>query len=195
MTSGVTARDKVFETAARLFFQHGYQAVGVDRIAAESGVGKMTLYRHFPSKDDLILAYLRRTDAEFWGHFERSTQGTPTARGKLLAFFESLQAYVTSSGCYGCPFINVAAEFPDPQDAGHALAFEHKQAVRLRFEALAAEAGARQPAVLAGGLLLLMDGGYMSARLYGATVANPAHQLAAAARHLIDAQCGAPSTD
>src|SRR5512133_2902266 len=101
-------KDKLFETAARLFYQHGYRAVGVDTIAAESGIGKMTLYRHYPSKDDLIVAFLQDSDQAFWEYFEQSTQAAPSAREKLLAFFTALQAYTLSPECYGCPFINVA---------------------------------------------------------------------------------------
>lgn len=84
-----TAKGKLLQTAARLFFQRGYRAVGVDTIAAQSGIGKMTLYRHFPSKDDLILAYLRESDSDFWQYFEQSTQLAGSAREKLLAFFSS----------------------------------------------------------------------------------------------------------
>ena len=65
-------KDKLFQTAARLFYQHGYRAIGVDTIASEAGIGKMTLYRHYPSKDDLIVAYLKQSDEEFWDHFERA---------------------------------------------------------------------------------------------------------------------------
>ena len=92
-----TARERLFQTAADLFYRHGYRATGVDTIAAASGIGKMTLYRHYPSKDDLIVAYLRDSDAEFWAGFEQITGGEATARGKLLAFFAALQAYAPVS--------------------------------------------------------------------------------------------------
>ena len=86
-----TARERLFQTAADLFYRHGYRATGVDTIAAASGIGKMTLYRHYPSKDDLIVAYLRDSDEEFWAGFEQITAGATTARDKLLAFFAALQ--------------------------------------------------------------------------------------------------------
>lgn len=182
-------KEKLFQTAARLFFQHGYRAVGVDTIAAESGIGKMTLYRHFPSKDDLISAYLWESDRDFWRYFEENTRAAGSAREKLLAFFRSLQDYVTSPACYGCPFINVASEFPEQEYPGHLIAREHKQSVRARFLALAREAGARQPDLLADALLLLMDGAYMAARMVGQAPGNPAVHVAEAARLLIDGQC------
>ncbi len=194
MRSSTPPKDKLFQTAARLFFEQGFRAIGVDTIAAESGVGKMTLYRHFPSKDDLIAAYLGESDREFWAHFDRSTVEAPSARAKLEAFFQSLQAYVTSPACHGCPFNNLAAEYPEADYPGHQVALAHKQAVRARFEELARQTGAAQPTRLANALLLLMDGAYMAARLYGASAGHPASDLAEAAHQLIDAHCQAPRT-
>lgn len=188
-TESTTPKDRLFQTAARLFFQRGYRAVGVDTIAAESGIGKMTLYRHFPSKDDLITAYLHESDRDFWGYFEQSTKDASTARETLLAFFRGLQEYVTSPECYGCPFINIASEYPEPDYPGHQIALDHKQSVHERFLQLARDAGACQPAALANALLLLMDGAYIAARMYGTSSENPAVHVAQAARQLIDAQC------
>jgi AcrR family transcriptional regulator len=191
MKIATTPKEKLYDTAARLFYQHGYRAVGVDAIAAESGVGKMTLYRHYPSKDDLIVAFLRQSNEDFWGYFEQSIAGAPGAREKLVAFFQGLQDHVVSPACYGCPFINVASEYPEATYAGHQVALEHKQAVRTRFNLLAQEAGARQPEELANALLLLMDGAYMAARMYGSVPGSPASSVADAARQLIDAHCAA----
>jgi len=185
MKKQVAPRDQVFQTAARMFYQHGYSAIGVDSITAESGIGKMTLYRHYPSKDDLIVAYLKDSDTVFWNGFDQITKDAPTAREKLLAFFESLQEYVTTPACYGCPFLNVATEYPETEYSGHQVAIEHKQSVRVRFRQLAKEAGAKKPEVLADQLFLLMDGAYMASRMFGAK--NPASHLAQAAQALIDA--------
>jgi len=186
MKTKVAPKEKLFQTAARLFYQHGYRAIGVDTIAAESGIGKMTLYRHYPSKDDLIVTYLKDHNEFFWNNFEQITKDAPTPRDKLLAFFEALQNYVQTPACYGCPFINVATEYPNPDHPGHQVAIEHKQSVRARFGQLASEAGAHNPVVLADQLFLLMDGAYMAARMFGTM--NPALHLASAARTLIDAQ-------
>jgi AcrR family transcriptional regulator len=189
MKSKSTPKDKLFQTAARLFYQNGYRAIGVDTIAAESGIGKMTLYRHYPSKDELIVAYLEDSNELFWNRFDEITRDASTPRGKLLAFFEGLQAYATTPACYGCPFLNVATEYPETDYAGHQVALEHKQSVRARFRQLAKEAGARQPEVLASGLFLLMDGVYMAARMFGASPHSPAANVAEVARQLLDAQC------
>ncbi len=186
-----SAKEKLFQTAARLFYQHGYRAIGVDTIASASGIGKMTLYRHYPSKDELIVAYLRDSNNAFWSNFEQITKDAASPREKLLAFFEALQDYVVTPACYGCPFLNVATEYPEPDYAGHKVAIEHKQSVRARFNQLAKETGAREPKALADALFLLMDGAYMAARMFGNSQSNPAAHVAKAARHLIDAQCKA----
>ena len=190
MKNANTPKDKLFQTAGRLFYQHGYRAIGVDTIAAESGIGKMTLYRHYPSKDDLIVAFLEQSDEDFWSHYHLSANDAPRASDKLLAFFSSLQAYVLSPDCYGCPFLNVATEFPEPDYKGHQVALEHKQRVLARFEELARECGADRPKALANSLFLLMDGAYMAARMFGSSEDNPAADLAEAARQLIEAHCG-----
>ena len=185
MTTKSAPKDKVFRTAAQLFYRHGYRAIGVDTLAAKAGIGKMTLYRHYPSKDDLITAYLKDSDEVFWDAFEKVTQKSVAPRGKLLAFFEALQEYVGTPASHGCPFLNVAAEYPEAGHVGHQVALQHKQSVRARFRELAGAAGAKKPDVLADQLVLLMDGAYMASRVFGPQ--SPASHLAAAARTLIDA--------
>ena len=184
--SPASTRDRLLETAARLFFQNGYRAVGVDTITAESGIGKMTLYRHFDSKDDLIAAYLQDSNMKFWEEFENSMRGVPSPREKLTAFFKALASLVTKPNCYGCPFLNVTTEYPDRTYPGHKVALEHKESVRKRFRELAVQAGAKNPAALADQLFLLMDGAFMAVRMYGPR--NPASHLVEAAETLINAQ-------
>src|SRR5512144_3191435 len=105
----------ILEVAGRLFYERGYGAVGVDLIVRESGVAKMTLYRHYPSKDDLIAAWLERADTQFSEHFERWA-GPPErpARERLVGVFTGLQKLVSSPTCLGCPFLLAASEFPEP---------------------------------------------------------------------------------
>ena len=176
----------MLETAARLFFPNGYRAIGVDTISAESGIGKMTLYRHYESKDELIVAYLRDSNAKFWEAFEKVTGGVGSPREKIIQFFQALAEYVSQPVCFGCPFLNVAAEYPDSQYPGHQVALEHKESVRQRFYELASQAGARQPHALADQLFILMDGTYMAARMYGPN--NPATHVVEAVKTLIDSQ-------
>jgi AcrR family transcriptional regulator len=191
-----SARQRVLETAAALFFREGFRAVGVDTIVAESGVGKMTLYRHFPSKDDLIVAYLQDSNEKFWAWFDEATAmpagGTRGAREQLLGFFRALEKLAAQPTCYGCPFLNTAVDFPEREHPGHQVALAHKQAVRARFRDLARQAGARSPAALADQLFLLMDGAFMAVRMYGAAQMSradiPAAHVAQAAQALIDSQ-------
>jgi AcrR family transcriptional regulator len=181
------AYEQILETASDLFFREGYRAVGVDTIIKQANVAKMTLYRHFPSKDDLIVAYLKDSNEKFWAWFNDATAAAgEEPRARLLAFFEALQKLVTTPTCYGCPFLNAVVDFPDRDHPGHQVSLEHKQAVRAHFRDLAGAAGANAPDVLADQLLLLMDGAFMAVRMYGTD--NPAAHVAAAAEALIAAQ-------
>jgi AcrR family transcriptional regulator len=159
--------------------------VGVDTIVAESGVAKMTLYRHFPSKDDLIVAYLERADEGFWRWLEGSVAGAPDARARLVAAFEALRTQVLRPTCMGCPFQGSAAEFPTSDHPAHDMAAAHKERVRSWFEEMATEAGLLAPHTLANALLLLMDGAWAAARMSLAD--NPVTAVVGAADALIRA--------
>lgn len=182
-----SARQQILDTAAQLFFREGYRAIGVDTIVERSGISKMTLYRHFPSKDDLLVAYLKEANDHFWAWFEEAVSQHPDSpRDQLMAVFESLAEGLTSPVCYGCPFINAGTEFSGLGHPVHQAALEHKQAVRARFRTMCAAAGAKSPEALADQLLLVMDGGYVQARMFG--VDSPAAQVAEAAAVLLKAQ-------
>ncbi len=112
MKTEATPKEKIFQTASRLFYQNGYRAVGVDTIAAESGIGKMTLYRHFPSKDDLIVAYLKDSDEFFWASFEQITKDAATPREKLLAFFEVFTGLCNDPGLLWVPLSQYLDRIP-----------------------------------------------------------------------------------
>ncbi len=183
-----TARERILATAERLFYRDGFRAVGVDTIIAQSGVAKMTLYRHFPSKDDLIAAYLERSNERFWAWFDPLVAGREDPREALEAVFDGVAELAVSPHCLGCTFVGAAAEFPEPDHPGHRVATAHKRALLARLHALARAAGARNPRALAEELLLLMDGAWSAARVFGP--ANHAGQAAQAARALIAAQVG-----
>jgi AcrR family transcriptional regulator len=182
--SDVPARERILETARRLFYRDGFRAVGVDTIIAEAGVAKMSLYRHFPSKDDLIVAYLEDSNRRFWEWLEASVENSEDPVEKLVAMFEAIEKLAASPECLGCTFQGTAAEFPDRDHPGHQAALAHKDTVRRRFTELAREGGLDYPQTLGDQLLLLMDGAWVSARMYGPR--NPAKGLAATARALID---------
>jgi AcrR family transcriptional regulator len=182
------ARERILEAATRLFLRDGFRAVGIDTIIAEAGVAKMTLYAHFPSKDDLIVAYLERANEQFWAWLDGASAAVDDPKAKLAAIFDAVGELANSPRCLGCTFQGTAAEFPDPEHPGHRVALAHKQAVRARLGTLAEHAGLRQPEDLADQLLLLMDGAWVAARMFGPH--NPAVQVAAAARALIEARDG-----
>ena len=177
-------RERILETAQRLFYRDGFRAVGIDTIIAEAGIAKMSLYRHFPSNDELIVAYLEESNRQFWEWLEGATAGAEDPADRLIAMFEAIEKLSTSAGCLGCTFQSTAAEFPDRDHPGHQVALAHKQAVRDRFAELAGQAGLRDPDELGDQLLLLMDGAWVAARMFGPH--NPSTGLAAAARALIE---------
>ncbi len=181
-----TARERILQTSERLFYRDGYRAVGVDTIIAESGVAKMTLYRHFPAKDDLIAAYLERANEQLLAWMEGLIAPHRNPRRALEAVFDGVAKLASSPECLGCAFVGASAEFPELDHPGHRVALEHKRAVVDRLRTLAAEAGARDPKALAEELLLVMDGAWSAARVFGP--GSHGKRAAAAARALIEAQ-------
>lgn len=184
-----SARQQILDTAAELFYRDGYRAVGIDTIIARSGVAKMTLYRHFPSKDDLIVAYLEQANAKFWVWFESTLDQAETPRQQLENVFDAIGKRAAEPTCYGCTFQHAAAEFPAADHPGHRTALAHKHAILARFQTMAEIAGAGNPQALAEQLLLLMDGAWVAARMFGSH--SPASQVGDAARALIAAHMDA----
>jgi AcrR family transcriptional regulator len=181
-----SARERILDAASELFYRHGYHAIGIDTIVERSGVAKMTLYRHFPSKDALIAAYLERSNAEFMAWLDGSMAAVDDPRARLIAAFDAIATLAKSTRCLGCTFQGAASEFPELDHPGHRVARAHKQAIRERFAGIAREAGLRDPDGLAGQLLLLMDGAWVAARMFGP--GSHAASVADAARALIDSQ-------
>jgi AcrR family transcriptional regulator len=156
------ARQRVLDTAFRLFYAHGIRGVGIDRIIAESGVAKATFYKHFPAKDDLVLAYLDRVDLVWTEQLrEAAAAHGPAPADQLVGMFDALASACRREDYRGCAFINAAAE----NEAGtpiHDRTLAHKNAVRAWVRDLAVEAGASDPDALARALTLLLDGGLAS---------------------------------
>ena len=180
-----SARDRLVETAFRLFYAHGPRGVGVDTVIAESGVAKATLYKHFPRKDDLVLAYLDKVDQVWFGQLRAAARAAgEDPRDQMVGMFDALATAGRRDGYHGCAFINTAAESQAGGDV-HARTVEHKRVVRAWVADLARRAGAERPDRLARQLTLLIDGGLSS----GVLDADPATAQAAkaAARVLVDA--------
>lgn len=114
-TGASAARRRLLDTATRLFYTEGIRAVGIDRIIAEAGVAKATFYNHFPSKDDLVLTYIKEQDR--LGRDAVSALPEQPPRAMISAVMGRISAAVVAGGWRGCPFLNAAAEYPDPTSA------------------------------------------------------------------------------
>lgn len=168
MTSSA-ARQRILDAAFPLFYAHGLRAVGVDRIIAESGVAKATFYRHFPAKDDLVVAYLDRVDEIWTGQLHDAARdaGADPA-DQLVGLFDALARACRRDGYRGCAFINAAAESA-PGSPVHQRTVAHKEVVLRWVRDLAADAGLEDADAVARSLTLLLDGGLSA----GALAADP----------------------
>ena len=160
-----SARERIDRTAYRLFSRHGIRAVGVDRVIAESGVAKMTLYRHYPTKDKLALAFLRKRE-ELWTRawLQREVERratTPTER--LLAIFDVFDKWFRRADFEGCSFINVLLEIDSRTDPVRIATVLHLAEIRSFLRQLAAGAGAPDPDALARQWHILMKGSIVAA--------------------------------
>jgi AcrR family transcriptional regulator len=144
-------KERILETADRLFYLQGIRAVGVDTIAAEIGISKRTLYNHFPSKDALIAAYLER----------RFVQPRPSLKSpveQILGTFDSLERRFAAKDFRGCPFVNAVAELGSEDRAVKKIAIAFKESRRLWFRDLLIQLGVADAEGLATQLTLLVDG-------------------------------------
>jgi AcrR family transcriptional regulator len=173
------ARDRILDTAFRLFYARGTRAVGVDLIISESGVAKATFYKHFPAKDELVLAYLDKVDGIWTGQLHAAAEAAgPDPADQLVGLFDALGTACRREGYRGCAFINAAAEAV-PGTPVHTRTVAHKQAVLDWLRDLAARAGADDPDTLARTLALLLDGGLADGALAADPEAARAAKLAA----------------
>jgi len=161
-------KDRLVETALELFRHEGFHATGIDRILAEAGVAKMTLYKHFRSKEALIEAVLRHHD-EQWRHWFQSEveAKAKSSKKRLVAIFDVLGDWFESTDFAGCLFVAAAAEYADRRHPVHIIAAEHKTLVRAYLAHLAQAAGAADAEALGGQLALLMEGAISAAHVRG----------------------------
>ncbi len=160
-----SARERIDQTAYELFSRHGIRAVGVDTISARSGVAKMTLYRHYPSKDDLALAFLRRRE-ELWtrGWLQREVERRARTPGeRLLAVFDVFDKWFRRSDFEGCSFAKVLLEHGDRGHPVRKAAEAHIETIRAFLRRLAADAGVRDVDVFARQLQMVMMGSIVAA--------------------------------
>ncbi len=181
-----SARDRLLDAASELFYRDGIRAIGIDTILAHSGVAKMSLYRCFASKSELVAAWLERYNASYFERWDAATAAhAGNTRRQLEAVFEMVAGRVGQANYRGCAFLNTATEFPEGGERGRQIALDHKREARRRLVALAAAAGAPDPDALGDHLMLLLDGAYVAGAMFGAD--GPGPSVATAARTLIAA--------
>ncbi|WP_331767004.1 TetR family transcriptional regulator [Embleya sp. NBC_00896] len=156
----VKARDRLLATAEELFYAEGIRAVGIERILAESGVGRASFYRHFPSKDDLVVAVLADRDRRWRAWL---AERVDALGGDPLTVFDALAERFAREDFRGCAFINTMIETADPDSPAHHVAAEHKERVIDYLEQLLGAADAPEPAAQARQFALLMDGAIVTA--------------------------------
>jgi AcrR family transcriptional regulator len=167
-TAGPDAQQLLLHAAAELFYREGVRAVGVDAVVERAGVNKMSLYRQFSSKDDLVVAYLKRANEQFFENFELSVGKHPGDPARQITqYFEDLAARASQPDFRGCPFVNVSAEFGDASHPAREWVIRNKTQLIQRLTELATAAGADDPGQLADELALLIEGVYASSRTYG----------------------------
>jgi AcrR family transcriptional regulator len=167
-TAGPQAQQHLLRAAEELFYREGVRAVGVDAVVERAGVNKMSLYRQFSSKDELVMAYLERKDEQFFGYVEKSFAKHPGEPAKQLQqYFDDLAMRASIDDYRGCPFVNVAVEFPDAAHPARQFVFRNKERLMARLLELATAAGANDPAALADALGLMIEGVYAASQTYG----------------------------
>ena len=157
-TPSNVVRTRILETAANLFYLHGIANVGINEVIKKAGVARMSLYHHFSSKDDLILAVLDHISEQRIEAIGNALSGSHTPKSRLLALFLILQDTVNEESFRGCAFINAAIERAKPADPIHARVAKHKQMIQETFLEIAKESGADSPELLARQLMILWDG-------------------------------------
>ncbi len=161
-------RERIIVAARDLFYRHGIRAVGVDAIAEAAGTNKMTLYRHFDSKDELVAEYLRGLAAEkhdVWSALEMAHPGDP--RAQLEAWLVEAARNVSDPKSRGCALANAAVELPEKGHPARCVIEQCKQVGRGELAALCRRAGAQKPELLADQLFMLLEGALVCAQSTG----------------------------
>ncbi|AOE84639.1 TetR/AcrR family transcriptional regulator [Pseudomonas sp. TCU-HL1] len=177
-------RDQLVNTALALFYREGFHATGIDRILAESGVAKMTLYKHFKSKDELIMAALESRFAPAAERLAWAFEHLPP-REAILRVFDGLDEWLKQEEFCGCAFINAAAEFHDRDHPVHRLAASYKSSTRQYFRTALECLDVPQSERLARQLQYLMEGALSMAHIEGPT--DQAQEAKEAAEQLLRA--------
>ena len=179
-------RDVLVQRAFKIFYENGFHATGMDMLVKQTGVSKTAMYKHFRTKEDLILAVLRLRDEQFRNWFTRRVEElADTPEEQLLACFEALGEWLAQKDFKGCMFIKASAEFQEDSHPLKAASAEHKRLLFTFLRNIASRTAARDPDLLARQLLILKEGAIVTAHLQGAD--GVAAETRSAAKTIIDA--------
>jgi AcrR family transcriptional regulator len=165
-------RERLLRTAAGLFYREGIHGVGVDRVLAEAGVTRATMYRHFPGKQALVTAYLELEDATIRGYFETAAEQGGSPADLVEAVIEGIAQDAERFHTRGCPFINASAEYADPDSPVRQVVRRHRDWFRAALAEVLTAAGVPDPEAKAASLVLLRDAMLVGGYLDGASVAD-----------------------
>ena len=182
------ARERILDAAEELFYREGIRAIGIDTVIERSGVAKMSLYRNFASKEDLIAAFLVRRNEKYWRWWDGIMARHPDSPDRQLEdLFTALPERICRPGYRGCSFLNAATEFPEAGHLGRRAALEHYHELRQRLLALCRRLKVAKPKQLADQLLLLIEGAYTTGGILG--YHDAAKSVSQAAAELIRSHC------
>src|SRR5437588_1610402 len=167
-TEGIPPRERILAVACELFYRHGIKAVGVEAVAEAAGTNKMTLYRHFASKDELVAEYLRRLAHKASSSWDQLAGAHPNnPRAQLRAWLKDMAGHLASGDQRGCPLSNAAVELPEKDHPARRVIEAFKGAQRERIIQLCAAAALTEPGMLAEELFLLLEGARVTAQSMG----------------------------
>jgi len=161
-TRSQRARGHALGVASRLFYENGVRAVGMEQIVDASGIAKTTIYRHFPTKDALIEAFLEKEDREFWSQWDAVVAPAASPIARIDALCDWIGDRVRRDNYRGCPQLNVAAEFADAGHPARRVARRHKDEMHRRLSDLCRQAGVDNATIVAMQIALLFDGAFAS---------------------------------
>jgi AcrR family transcriptional regulator len=183
----VPPRQRILTVARDLFYRRGIHAVGVDAIAEAAGTNKMTLYRHFSSKDELVAACLREFAAEVDAEWDAIAAAHPSdPKGELAAWLRRIAQWFIAEAGRGCALANAAVELPDPSHPARQVVREHKTAVRDRLARLCRDAGLRDPEAVASQVFLICEGARVASQSLGTD--EPLTRIPTLLRDLVEGQ-------
>jgi AcrR family transcriptional regulator len=159
----VSARERILATVGELFYREGIRAVGVDTVVERSGVSKTSLYRLFDSKDALIAAFAAEKDQLFWAWWDGvEEQHATDPRALLEALLSGIAEKIGRPAFRGCPFLNLATEFPDQNHPGRVIARDNKEEMQARLATIVAKLGVRDPNRTASQIALIINGSFVT---------------------------------